>query len=112
MRIRSSLKASDKEYESFKDSVNDSELFFGIDDKVMFGDDEAFDLARSKRPDDDAIFTFIEYLEIIATKTKGFSYKVFLDENGKQDKMLGILWMTATMRRNFELFGSSICIAI
>ena len=54
--------------------MNDSALLFGIDDEIMFGDDEAFELARSicaevlasKRPDDDAIFTFIEYLDLIA----------------------------------------------
>jgi len=103
---------------STKDTVNDSELLFGIDDEVMFGDDEAFDLARSiydevlasKRSDDDAIFAFIEYLDLIVARAKGFGYKVFSEENRIKHKILGILWMTATMRRNFELFGSSICI--
>ena len=63
-----------------------------------------------KRPDDDVIYTFIEYLDLIAARAKGFSYKVFSDENRTKHKIMGILWMTATMRRNFKLFGSSICI--
>jgi len=67
MRIHLSFKTIHEEYERFKGFANDSKLLFGIDDIVMFGDDKAFDLARSicaevlasKRPDDDAIFTFI-----------------------------------------------------
>jgi len=47
MRTHLSFKASNEEYESFKDTVNDSALLFGIDDEVMFGDDEAMELART-----------------------------------------------------------------
>jgi len=30
--------------------------------------------------------------------------------DGKKKKLLGVVWMTATMRRNFELFGGYICL--
>ena len=47
MRTHLSFKGSNEEYESFKETVNDSALLFGIGDEVMFGDDRAFELARS-----------------------------------------------------------------
>ena len=45
---------------------------------------------------------------------KGFSYKLALSveagdgdsAQGGKKELLGSLWMTATMRRNLELFGS------
>ena len=43
-------------------------------------------------------------------REKCFSYEILSNFDASKNKLLEILWMTATMRRNFELFGSSICL--
>ena len=62
---------------------------------------------------DEGLFSFIEYPNLIRSKAKGFTYKIaeftsnsYISGNGK--KLLGVIWQTATMRRNFELFGDLI----
>ena len=52
--------------------------------------------------------SFIEYLELIKCRAKGFTYKLAEDTSGDGKKLIGVVWMTATMRRNFELFGGYI----
>jgi hypothetical protein len=60
---------------------------------------------------DDSIFSFINYLQLIKSKAKGFAYKLARDHRGGDNgKLLGVIWQTATMRRNFELFGGYICL--
>ena len=54
-------------------------------------------------------FSFQEYLALIADRAKGFSYKVVSDNQKKRRKLLEVFWMTAIMRRNYELFGSFLC---
>ena len=60
--------------------------------------------------DEDAIFSFREYLDSIYDRAIGCSYEILSDVNASKKKLLGILWMIATTRRNVELFGSSICL--
>ena len=72
-----------EDYKSFKDVINDSVLLSGIDDTAMLDDDEAYQLAysicqevlESSNNDEDAIFSFREYLDLICARAKGFSYE-------------------------------------
>ena len=50
---------------------------------------------------------------MIKARAKGFTYKLAEEEaseNNDKKKLLGVLWMTATMRKNFELFGGYMCL--
>jgi len=71
---------TDKDYEAFKELVNDSELHSGIDDESALEDDEAYALACvickevlvSAENLEDVIFLFVEDLDLIADRAKGF----------------------------------------
>ncbi len=54
---------------------------------------------------DDEFMNFIEYMALIKQQAKGFVYEYGKDHSGK---IVGVVWVTETMRRNFELFGSYI----
>jgi len=118
LRAKQHFTSTDKDYEAFQEIVNDSDLLSGIDDQTALEDDEAYELAcviceevlATTDNLEDAIFSFVEYLDLIADRAKGFSYKVVSETKGSNKKLLGLFWMTATMRRNFELFGSFICL--
>ena len=56
---------------------------------------------------EDNTLMFHDYLEAIASKAKGFTYVIASDEHNQCN---GIVWMTPTMRCNFERFGSYISI--
>ena len=45
LRAKKHYNNTDKDYEAFKDVVNDSELLSGIYDQTALGDDEAYELA-------------------------------------------------------------------
>lgn len=49
--------------------------------------------------------TFIENMALIKQRAKGFVYEFGKDSSRK---IIGVIWMTVTMRRNFELHGSYI----
>jgi len=51
----------------------------------------------------------LEYLDMIASKAKGFVYEVARDGSGA---VVGAVWQTATMRDNFERFGDYICLDV
>ena len=104
----------------FKAVVNASDMLNGIDNEVFLDDDETYEFAQSlwleivgTTNKDEGLFSFIEYLNLIRSKAKGFTYKIAesisnsnISGNGK--KLLGVIWQTATMRRTFELFGDFI----
>ena len=50
---------------------------------------------------------FQDYLELLSIKAKGFQYRLAI---GNDNKINGVVWMTATMRSNFERFGKYICL--
>jgi len=121
MRVMPIYRKSNCQYEEFKEVVNASELMHGIDNEESLNDDEAYELAQSlwleiasttSNNKEEAIFSFMEYLVLIQSRAKGFTYKLAEGtvKGGSKKKLLGVLWMTATMRRNFELFGSYICL--
>lgn len=119
MKLLPTLRNSDFEYEEFKKVVNCDDLLKGIDNEEL-DDDEAYELAQTAWLDvvnttdskEEDIFSFIQFLELIKCRAKGFTYKlaeeVDTSRGGGEKKLVGVLWMTATMRRNFELFGGYI----
>ena len=91
-------------------------------------DDEAYKLAQSfwnevssnNKSENEAIFSFIEFLQLIKSHAKGFSFEIAQAEdypkycgqgrarNSTDKELLGVVWMTATMRYNLDLFCASI----
>ena len=116
MRCLKIYRDTNGDYQQFKQFVNDSEFLSGIDSEVSLGDDEAYELATSLWAEvtndvekDEVIFSFIDYLQLISYRAKGFVYKLAYDESTiGQKKVVGVIWQTATMRRDFELFGDFI----
>ena len=97
-----------------------SDLFHGIDN---FGgdnsDDQAYKMAHSlwlevsetAKNKYDAMFLFIDYFGLIKIRAKLFVYKLaseYASVSSSKNKLLGVIWKTATMRRRYELFGSYI----
>ena len=122
MKLMKVYRGSNREYEQFKSVVNASDLLQGIDNEAL-DDDEAYELCQqlwlevldsATSNKQDSILNFIEYLELIKLRAQGFTYKLAeTDESGDTDhrkKLRGVIWMTATMRRNWELFGDYICL--
>jgi hypothetical protein len=116
MRLLPVYRRSDGDYEQFKEVVNAGNLLYGIENEIDIDDDEAYELAQllwlevtgSSVSKDEELFSFLEYLELIKSKAKGFAFQLAemsskTSESGK--KLIGVIWQTATMRRNFELFG-------
>ncbi len=113
MRLLPSFKKANGDYEIFKTAMNDSDLNGGITDLSDKSDDEAYLMARQvwdkvlgehgDGNSNDTIMSFADYLNIISHKAKEFSYQLARNSSGV---LVGAIWMTATMRRNFELFGT------
>ena len=122
-RLMPIFRNSEGDYDLFKEVANANDLLDGIDNTPTLNDDEAYDLAQSlwlevmntTKNCEDVIFSFIDYLELIKSRAKGFVYRLAGDASpvpgkGRRKKHLGVLWQTATMRRNFELFGGYPCL--
>ena len=96
LRAKQYFASTDKDYESFKEIVNDSELLCGIDDQTALEDDKAYELAcviceevlSTTDNLEDAIFSFVEYLDLIADWSKGFSYKAVSESKTFKKKLL------------------------
>ena len=120
MKLLPVYKQSNGDYEQFKAVVNASDMLNGIEDEVSLDDDEAYEFAQSlwlevvsTTDSKEGLFSFMEYLDRICLKDKGFTYKIAESPShkstcGHNKKLLGVIWQTATMRRNFELFGDFI----
>ena len=116
MRCVNKFKTINGDYEEFKKLVNESDFLSGIDNEVSLDDDEAYELAQSLWAEvmsdvdkEEALFSFIDYLQLISARAKGFFHKfAYETSNNGQQKIVGVMWQTATMRRNFELFGDFI----
>ena len=59
---------------------------------------------RSKK---DTLVCFSDYMERLKVEDPDFTYEILSDNSGE---ITGCIWMTATMRKNFELFGGFICV--
>ena len=75
--------------------MNDSDLLMGIDNQLALEDDEAYELASviceevlaTTENLHDAIFSFIEYLDLIADRATGFSNKVVSQMRGGKKEL-------------------------
>ena len=83
-------------------TYNNSPLIGGLDDCVDINDDEAYTLAteiwedinRSGLDDGSSILSFVEYLKIIQTRAKGFSFAMpegDSKDNSTKKTLLGVL---------------------
>ncbi|KAL7532704.1 hypothetical protein ACHAWF_004217 [Thalassiosira exigua] len=121
MRMLPTFRESNGDYLLFKSQIAESSLLGGIDDIPDLNDDEAYSLAQSlwleieetETNREESLFSFVEYLKLIQSRAKGFAYELVTNQFNKHDnvkkkKLLGVLWQTATMRKNFELFGDYI----
>ncbi|KAL7532442.1 hypothetical protein ACHAWF_004135 [Thalassiosira exigua] len=71
------------------------------------------EIEETKTNIEESILSFVEDLKLIKSRAKGFVCKLVTDKFNKnvatkKKKLLGVLWQTATMQRNFELFGDHI----
>ena len=72
----------------------------GMENDATRGDDKAYELAQSLWLEEiatvsnkkEAIFSFLDYIELIKSRAKGFMYKPASDESRKKKKILGVLW--------------------
>ncbi|KAL7524477.1 hypothetical protein ACHAWF_000965 [Thalassiosira exigua] len=84
----------------------------GIDDDLAYqiAHDLWMEISSENNSKGGEVFTFIEYLKLIQSRAEGFVFKVASSKTStpRQKRLLGVLWQTATMRRNFELFGQYI----
>ncbi len=118
IKLLPSFKKTKGDYEEFKKVANSNDMLSGIDNTPSLHDDEAYQLGQSlwlelvntTDTKEEAMMSFIEYLELIKSRARGFTYKLAEDTSEQKKKLLGVIWMTATMRRNFELFGGYICL--
>ena len=108
MRLLPIYKGSHVDYNRFKDIVNAIDFLNGTHNEVTLDDDEAYEFAHflwlevvGTTNKDEGLFSFIEYLNLIRSKAKGFTYKIaestsnlYISGNGK--KLLGVIWQTAT----------------
>ncbi len=121
MSLLPTYRNTNGEYERFKEVVNSDHLLNGNDNEFTVNNDEAYELAQSlwievmssmEEKTEDAIFSFIEYLQLIQLCASGFVFKLAsadsIESISPKKNLCGVLWQTATMRRNFELYGGYI----
>ena len=80
----STFRKTNKDYEEFKRVANANDMLKGIENISSIDDDEAYELAQilwletaaSTNDSEDQIFSFIEYLETIKERCKGFVYEL------------------------------------
>lgn len=58
---------------------------------------------------EDVLTNLEEYMELLTLKDKDFVYEILRDQDG-QGEITGCLWMTSTMRMNFELYGGYVSV--
>ena len=88
-RLMPIYKSTDDNYTDFQEVANANDLLDGIDNAPTLDDDEAYALAQSlwlevmstMNDEEDRIFSFIDYLELIKTRAKGFVYRLASSEN-------------------------------
>jgi len=107
----------DPDYKLFKQSLKNPDIVGSINNKAIT-DDEALLIAKdvwvclmqeNDFSTDCSEVRFLEYLDMIANKAKGFVYEVARDGSGA---VVGAVWQTATMRDTFERFEDYICLDV
>ena len=85
-------------------------------DNLEISEDEALLLASDlwrevmnnyDQRSDDCLVSFEDFMTYLKMKDKDFSFEILRNTKGE---VTGCLWMTSTMRKNFELFGGSISV--
>ena len=92
MRLMPTYIKSNTGYEEFKRVVNANDMLDGIENDVSLDDDEAYELAQllwlevtsTVSNKEDAIFSFIDYLEIIKSRANGFVFNMAKDKSGQK----------------------------
>lgn len=115
LKVKSMLPsmANIQSFNDFQSLCNTSNIAPGLDNTPLSDDDvavisrEIWEEIMSNEPDEDAIVTFKEYMDLLKKSNKGFRYELFHDSNGK---CTGCVWQTTTMRDNFERFGGFIAL--
>ena len=100
-----------------KEVVNDFKLMMGIDDKYALEDDDAYELSSEMCKEvmattnniHDVIF-FSRVPRFNCSPCYRLQLQDFIRAERFKKELMGLLWMTATMRRNYKLFGSFICV--
>ena len=88
-------------------------MHIGIDNDPLNDDDicsmgkQTWEEIMNDESTENPFFTFHEYMSTMAKLNKGFSFQFLQDTTGRYT---GCIWMTATMRSDFERFGSYICL--
>lgn len=84
-------------------------------DNIQLSDDDIYKFTKdlwwevmNNNDSQESLVSFEEFMEAIQRSNKDFSYTIL--RNDDLTEVTGCLWMTSTMRKNFELFGSSICV--
>ena len=92
----------DDTYEDFKAKFGKNTLSNSIEEIDVTDDGDACQVVAQQwislinEEDDDCLISFSTYME----NTKDFSYKIFRNNSGSIN---GYIWMTVTMRSNFEI---------
>ena len=79
VRFSKTYKETNGVYHDFKQLVNDSDFFSGVDSEVSLDDEDSFELTQSLWAEvmsdiekAEVLFSFIDYLELISARAKGF----------------------------------------
>lgn len=100
-------------FNDFQALCNTSNVKPGLDNTPLSDDDvaviakEVWEEIMCNDPNEDAIVTFKEYMDLLKKSNKGFLYELFHDTRGK---CTGCVWQTSIMRDNFERFGGFIAL--
>ena len=93
------LKATNSDFQEFQKIANFTGLLLGINNAVDLDDEQAYKLAKKAlfkiketiNSGQDAIYSFVDYLELIASCAKGFTYKFAEDNSGKKKKLVYVI---------------------
>ena len=97
--------------------MNIADVIYGLDNRVDLNDNEAYTLAREACQEimdsaaSNGMFSVIDYMNLITQQAKGFSYQKITGEaycNEDTKQLLSIVWMIATMRPDYKLFGNHV----
>ena len=102
------------DFNDFQNFFSSSKLEIGVDNIPMSDDNivaiskEVWtDIINEKGYDEKSFLTFVEFMKLLQESNQGFEYRLMKNLEGMYT---GCVWQTATMRFNFERFGSFISI--
>ena len=99
-RLLPILKSTAGDFEQFQLIANSNGILSGLETNMSLDDDEAYAMSHNVLLEvqnsidgsgEDAIFKFVDYLELIAECTKGFTYKLAENSTGNKRKLTGVV---------------------